>query len=109
MLICGHMRLVFIFPLGDVTSIAFFMGRVMRLCLATKWALMKECDAPVSNKNVVGCELTRNILSTNPAPPLLSPPLHGSPSRPAVVAFALGLYYGPIVASHSIFDTKGRH
>ena len=53
MLICGHMRLVFIFPLGDVTSIAFFMGRVMRLCLATKRVLMKECDAPVSNKTVV--------------------------------------------------------
>jgi hypothetical protein len=35
-----------------------------RLCFATKLDVMKECDAPESNKTIAGCEFARNIPNT---------------------------------------------
>jgi hypothetical protein len=35
-----------------------------RLCFATKLDVMKEYDAPESNKTIAGCEFARNIPNT---------------------------------------------
>jgi hypothetical protein len=45
----------------ELTSMICFMVLIGRLYFATKLDDMNECDAPESNKIVVGCELARNI------------------------------------------------
>jgi hypothetical protein len=63
-LTAGHMSLVLISPPGELTSMVCFMFAIGRLCFATKLDVMNECDAPKSNKTVVGCELARSIPNT---------------------------------------------
>jgi hypothetical protein len=63
-LTAGHICLVLISPPGELTSMVCFMFTIDRLCFATKLDIMNKCDAPESNKIVVGCELTRNIPNT---------------------------------------------
>jgi hypothetical protein len=63
-LIAGHICLVFISSLGELTSMVYFMIAIGRLCFATNLDDMKECDAPESNKIVAGYEFARNILNT---------------------------------------------
>jgi hypothetical protein len=60
-LTAGHICLVLISPVGELTSIVCFMAVIGRLYFATKLDDMNEYDAPESNKNVAGCELARNI------------------------------------------------
>jgi hypothetical protein len=68
-----HICLVLISPPGELTSMVCFMFAIGRLCFATKLDVMNECDAPESNKTVVGCELVRN---TYPIPHLVLAELH---------------------------------
>jgi hypothetical protein len=42
----------------------YFMIMMDRLCFATIFDAMKECDALESNKMVAGCEFARNIPNT---------------------------------------------
>jgi hypothetical protein len=63
-LIAGHICLVFISPPGELTSIVYFMMVIGRLCFATNFDDMKECDAPGSNKIVARCEFVWNIPNT---------------------------------------------
>jgi hypothetical protein len=56
-LTAGHICLVLISPLGELTSMVCFMFAIDRLCFVTKLDVMNECDAPESNKTVAGCEL----------------------------------------------------
>jgi hypothetical protein len=60
----GHISLVLISPLGELTSMVCFMFAIGRLCFVTKLDVMNQCDAPESNKIVAGCELVRNIPNT---------------------------------------------
>jgi hypothetical protein len=55
-LIVGHICLVFISPLGELTIMVYFMRVMGRLCFATNFG-----DAPGSNKTIAGCEFARNI------------------------------------------------
>jgi hypothetical protein len=64
MLIAGHICLVYISPPGELTSMVYFMMVIGRLCFATNFDDMKECDAPESNKIVAGCEFARKIPNT---------------------------------------------
>jgi hypothetical protein len=64
MLIAGHICLVYISPPGELTSMVYFMMVIGRLCFATNFDDMKECDALESNKIVAGCEFARKIPST---------------------------------------------
>jgi hypothetical protein len=59
-----HISLVVISPLGELTSMVYFMFVIGRLCFTTKLDVMNECDAPKSNKTIIGCELARNIPNT---------------------------------------------
>jgi hypothetical protein len=63
-LIAGHICLVFISPPSKLTSMVCFMMVIGRLCFAINFDDMKECDAPESNKIIVGCEFARNIPNT---------------------------------------------
>jgi hypothetical protein len=63
-LIVAHICLVFISPLGELTIMVFFMIVMGRLCFATNFDDVKECDALESNKIVAGCEFARNIPNT---------------------------------------------
>jgi hypothetical protein len=63
-LIVRHICLVFISTLSELKSIVCSMVAIDRVRFATKLDDMKECEAPESNKSVVGCELARNIPST---------------------------------------------
>jgi hypothetical protein len=63
-LMAGHISLVLISPLGELTSMVCFMFAIGRLCFAIKLDVMNECDAPKLNKTVAGCELVRNIPNT---------------------------------------------
>jgi hypothetical protein len=63
-LAAGHISLVFISLPGELTSMVCFMFAIGRLCFATKLHVMNKCDAPESNKTVVGCELVRNTPNT---------------------------------------------
>jgi hypothetical protein len=63
-LIAGHICLVFISPPGELTSMVYFMMVIGRLCFATNFDDMKECDAPESNTMVAGCEFVGNIPNT---------------------------------------------
>jgi hypothetical protein len=63
-LIAGHICLVFISPLGELTIRVYFVMVIGRLCFATNFDAMKECDAPESNRIVAGCEFVRNIPNT---------------------------------------------
>jgi hypothetical protein len=64
-LTAGHISLVLMFNVpGELTSMVCFVFAISRLCYATKLDVMNECDAPESNKIVVGCELARNIPNT---------------------------------------------
>jgi hypothetical protein len=60
----GHICLVLISPLGELTSMECFMVAIGMLCFATMLHVMNECDALESNKTVAGCELVRNIPNT---------------------------------------------
>jgi hypothetical protein len=60
----GHISLVHISPLGELTSMVCFMFAIGRLYFATKLDVMNQCDALESNKIVAGCELVRNIPNT---------------------------------------------
>jgi hypothetical protein len=60
----GHISLVLISPPGELTGMVCFMFAIGRLCYATKLDVTNECDAPHSNKIVVGFELVRNISNT---------------------------------------------
>jgi hypothetical protein len=71
-LTAGHISLVLISPPGELTSMVYFMFAIVRLYFETKLDVMKECDAPESNKIVTGCELARNI----PIPHLVLAELH---------------------------------
>jgi hypothetical protein len=64
MLIAGHICLVYISPPGELTSMVYFMMVIGRLCFATNFDDMKECDALESNKIVAGCEFARKIPNT---------------------------------------------
>jgi hypothetical protein len=63
-LIASHICLVFISPPGELTIMVYIMMVMDRLCFATNFDDMKECDAPKSSKIVVGCEFARNIPNT---------------------------------------------
>jgi hypothetical protein len=56
-----HICLVLISPLGELTSMVYFMVAIGRLYFATKLDDMNECDARKSNKIVAGCQLATNI------------------------------------------------
>jgi hypothetical protein len=53
-LFVGHICLVFISPPSELTILVYFMTVMGRLCFAIKFDDMKECDAPESNKIVIG-------------------------------------------------------
>jgi hypothetical protein len=63
-LIARHVCLVFISPPGELTITVYFMMVMGKLCFATNFVAIKECDAPESNKTVVGFEFVRNIPNT---------------------------------------------
>jgi hypothetical protein len=50
-------------PLGEFTSIEFFMAHKGILCLLTNGCDMKECDALESKRIVVGVEWISNVPS----------------------------------------------
>jgi hypothetical protein len=52
-------------PPGELTSSFFLIGCLGTLCFSTNISVIKECDAPVSNKTEAGIELVRNIPSTS--------------------------------------------
>jgi hypothetical protein len=54
-LIAGHICLAFISPPSELTIMVYFMMVMGRLCFATNFDDMKECDAPKLNKIVAGC------------------------------------------------------
>jgi hypothetical protein len=49
---------------GELTSMVYFMMAMDKLCFATNFDDMKECDAPESNKIVARCEFVTNIPNT---------------------------------------------
>jgi hypothetical protein len=51
----GHISLVIISSLGELTSMVCFMFAIDRLCFATKLDVMNECDTLESNKIIAGC------------------------------------------------------
>jgi hypothetical protein len=53
-LIVGHICLVFISPLNELTIMVYFVMVMGKLFFATKFDDMKECNAPESNKTVAG-------------------------------------------------------
>jgi hypothetical protein len=53
-LIAGHMCLVFISLLGELTIMVYFMMVMRKLIFATNLDVIMECDAPESNK-IVAC------------------------------------------------------
>ena len=59
-------------PPGELTSNFLLIGCLGTLCFSTNILVMKECDAPVSNKTEAGIELIRNVPSTVLVPPELS-------------------------------------
>jgi hypothetical protein len=63
-LTAGHICLVLISHVSELTSMVCFMVVIGRLCFATKLDVMNECDALELNKTVIGCELARNIPTT---------------------------------------------
>jgi hypothetical protein len=63
-LIARHICFVLISPPGELTSMICFMIIIGRSCFTTNYDDIKECDAPKSNKTIVGCELARNIPNT---------------------------------------------
>jgi hypothetical protein len=63
-LIVGHICLVFISPPSELTIMVYFMMVMDRLCLATNFDDMKECDALKLNKIIAGCEFAGNIPNT---------------------------------------------
>jgi hypothetical protein len=54
-LIAEHICLVFIAPPCELTIMVYFMMVMGRLCFATNFDDMKECDALKSNKTIAGC------------------------------------------------------
>jgi hypothetical protein len=63
-LIAGHICLVFISPHGELIIMVYFMMMMDRLCFATNFDALKECDAEESNKTIARCEFARNIPNT---------------------------------------------
>ena len=53
----GHKYEAFIPPQGELTNMGFGMMHMGILCFATYRAVIKECDAPESNKTEAGAEL----------------------------------------------------
>jgi hypothetical protein len=62
----GHTYVDFISPFGELTKKCVFIELIGISCFATNNLVMKECDAPESNKTVAGTELTKNVPSTTP-------------------------------------------
>jgi hypothetical protein len=63
-LITRHICCVLISPPGELTSMVCFIIDMGRWYYAIDAEDVKECDAPKSNKTVVGCELAKNTPST---------------------------------------------
>jgi hypothetical protein len=63
-LIAGHICLVFISPPDELTIMVYFMMVMGRLCFATNFDDMKECDTLKANKIIEGCEFAKNIPNT---------------------------------------------
>jgi hypothetical protein len=59
-----HLCFVLISPLGELTSMACFIIDMGRWYFATNVDDLKQCDAPESNRTIVGCELAKNIPNT---------------------------------------------
>ena len=55
-------------PLGEFTSMGFFMAHKGMLCILTKAYEMKECDAPESKRTAAEIELTLNVPSMTSGP-----------------------------------------
>jgi hypothetical protein len=53
-LIAGHICLVFISLAGELTIMVYLMMVMGKLCFATNLDVMKECDAPKSNRTIAG-------------------------------------------------------
>jgi hypothetical protein len=53
-LIVRHICLVLISPPSELTIMVYFMMVMGRLCFATNLDVMKEYDAPESNKTIAG-------------------------------------------------------
>ena len=63
-------------PPGELTNMVLPIGHIDIKCLFTNSADMKACEAPESNKNVAGCELTGNVPTiTSGAPSVVSAPI----------------------------------
>jgi hypothetical protein len=69
----GHICLVFISPPGELTIMVYFMMVMGRLCFATNFDDMKECDTLKANKIIEGCEFAKNIMPWLPGGTILSP------------------------------------
>jgi len=57
----GHINDALISPLGELTSIVFFIVCMSMVFFFTNRANIKECDAPESNKTEAEWELTGNV------------------------------------------------
>jgi hypothetical protein len=62
----GHTWVDFISPFGDLTNKCAFTELIGISCFATNCSVLKECDAPESNKTITGTELIGNVSSTIP-------------------------------------------
>jgi hypothetical protein len=52
------------FTSNELIIMVYFMMLMGRLCFATNFDAMMECDALESNKTVAGCGFARNIPNT---------------------------------------------
>jgi hypothetical protein len=71
-LIAGHICLVFISPLGEVIIMVYFMMVMGRLCFATNFDDLKECDDENQTKLSWGVSLQGTY-------PILHPGISGLP------------------------------
>ena len=93
----GHMYAAFIPLPGELTNMGFGMILMGMLYFATYSAVMKECDAPESNKTEAGAELTRKYQSPHLELPERSQLSRGSPSH---VHSSATLYWPADSGSH---------
>jgi hypothetical protein len=62
----GHIYVDFISPFWELINKCVFIELIGISCFTTNCSVMKECDAPESNKTVAGIELTENVPNTTP-------------------------------------------
>jgi hypothetical protein len=62
----GHIYVDFVSPFRELINKYVFIELIGILCFAMNCSVMKECDAPESNRTVAGIELTENVPSTTP-------------------------------------------